>query len=157
MAAKRMMGFAAGLAVAGFALPLMAQQAPVPSQSSPVPPQTPGVNQPSTPIQPGVPPALKPPVIPRRVPAPGEPPGFVAPQGEPQPGSQVRPAQPVAPQGVPTPQAVPSPAGPQRRFAPSPASSGGMVSLNFNRADLIEIIHIIAQQLRLTYTIDPDV
>ena len=32
-----------------------------------------------------------------------------------------------------------------------------MVSLNFNRADLIEIIHIIAQQLRLTYTIDPEV
>jgi len=35
--------------------------------------------------------------------------------------------------------------------------SGGMVSLNFNRADLVEIIHIIAQQLRLTYTIDPEV
>jgi general secretion pathway protein D len=32
-----------------------------------------------------------------------------------------------------------------------------MVSLNFNRADLVEIIHIIAQQLRLTYTIDPKV
>jgi general secretion pathway protein D len=32
-----------------------------------------------------------------------------------------------------------------------------MVSLNFNRADLVEIIHIIAQQLRLTYTIDPEV
>jgi len=32
-----------------------------------------------------------------------------------------------------------------------------MVSLNFNRADLVEIIHIIAQQLKLTYTIDPEV
>jgi general secretion pathway protein D len=32
-----------------------------------------------------------------------------------------------------------------------------MVSLNFNRADLVEIIHIIAQHLGLTYTIDPDV
>jgi general secretion pathway protein D len=32
-----------------------------------------------------------------------------------------------------------------------------MVSLNFNRADLIEIIHILAQHLRLTYTIDPEV
>ena len=32
-----------------------------------------------------------------------------------------------------------------------------MVSLNFNRADLVEVIHIIAQQLHLTYTIDPDV
>ena len=35
--------------------------------------------------------------------------------------------------------------------------AGGMISLNFNRADLVEIIHIIAQQLRLTYTIDPEV
>lgn len=157
MAAKRMIGFAVGLAVAGFALPLVAQQAPVPSQSSPVPPQTPGVNQPSTPIQPGVPPALKPPVIPRRVPVPGEPPAVLAPQGEPQTGSQIQPGQPLAPQAFPAPQAAPAPAGPQRRFAPSPAPSGGMVSLNFNRADLIEIIHIIAQQLRLTYTIDPDV
>ena len=32
-----------------------------------------------------------------------------------------------------------------------------MVSLNFSRADLVEIIHIIAQHLRLTYTIDPEV
>jgi len=32
-----------------------------------------------------------------------------------------------------------------------------MVSLNFSRADLIEIVHIIAQHLRLTYTIDPEV
>ena len=42
----------------------------------------------------------------------------------------------------------------------SPASlscSRGMVSLNFNRADLVEIIHILAQHLRLTYTIDPEV
>ncbi|HMF47800.1 MAG TPA: secretin N-terminal domain-containing protein, partial [Candidatus Saccharimonadales bacterium] len=39
----------------------------------------------------------------------------------------------------------------------APPGAGGMVSLNFNRADLIEIIHIIAQQLRLTYTIDPEV
>lgn len=147
MAAKRMIGFATGLAVVGFVIPLMAQQAPAPSQSSPVPPQTPpGVKQPSTPIQPGVPPALKPPVIPRRVPVPGEPPAMLAPQGELQTGSEIQPGQPLAPQ-----------AGPQRRFAPSPAPSGGMVSLNFNRADLIEIIHIIAQQLRLTYTIDPDV
>lgn len=32
-----------------------------------------------------------------------------------------------------------------------------MVSLNFNRADLVEIVHILAQHLRLTYTIDPEV
>ena len=47
---------------------------------------------------------------------------------------------------------------PQRRLLPSPSVAGaGMVSLNFNRADLIEIVHIIAQHLRLTYTIDPEV
>ncbi len=40
---------------------------------------------------------------------------------------------------------------------PPTVASGGMVSLNFNRADLIEIIHILAQHLRLTYTIDPEV
>ena len=40
---------------------------------------------------------------------------------------------------------------------PPSVASGGMVSLNFNRADLIEIIHILAQHLRLTYTIDPEV
>jgi general secretion pathway protein D len=31
------------------------------------------------------------------------------------------------------------------------------VSLNFSRADLVEVIHILAQHLRLTYTIDPEV
>jgi len=47
---------------------------------------------------------------------------------------------------------------PQRRIAGAPSlPSGGMISLNFNRADLVEIIHIIAQQLGLTYTIDPEV
>jgi general secretion pathway protein D len=40
---------------------------------------------------------------------------------------------------------------------PPPSTAGGMVSLNFNRADLVEIIHILAQHLRLTYTIDPEV
>jgi general secretion pathway protein D len=62
---------------------------------------------------------------------------------------------PVPPaQGVP---AVPQP--PERRLLPPPSvpPTGGMVSLNFTRADLIEIIHIIAQHLRLTYTIDPEV
>ena len=153
MIVNRMIGFAAGLAVAGIVIPAMAQQVPAPSQLKPVAPEvTPGTNQPLPPSQPGVPPTAKPPVIPRRVPVPGEVPGVVAPQGEPQTGSQIQPGQPLPPQMVPAPQAVPA----QRRFAPS-APAGGLVSLNFNRADLIEIIHIIAQQLRLTYTIDPDV
>ncbi len=153
MAVKRLIGFAAGVMIAGFAFPLVAQQVPAPSQSTPVPSQTPpGVNQPSTPTQQGVPPAGKP-AIPRRVPAPGEAPGLADPQDEPQSGPQVQPGQPVVPQAVP----APSQPGAQRRFTPAPAQAGGMISLNFNRADLVEIIHIIAQQLRLTYTIDPDV
>ena len=67
--------------------------------------------------------------------------------------------QPASPQ----PQPVPGPAQPQavppdRTLLPPPsAPTGGMVSLNFNRADLVEIIHILAQHLRLTYTIDPEV
>jgi general secretion pathway protein D len=32
-----------------------------------------------------------------------------------------------------------------------------MVSLNFNRAELVEVVHVLAQHLKLTYTIDPEV
>src|SRR2546428_5725701 len=81
------------------------------------------------------------------------------------------PQGPQPPTGVPGPtpvpqgQITPSPAPPERTLLPPPSVStpppplptGGMVSLNFTRADLIEIIHIIAQHLRLTYTIDPEV
>ncbi len=56
-----------------------------------------------------------------------------------------------------TPQVAPPPTPPQRRQAPPIASGGDMVSLNFNRADLVEVIHVLAQHLRLTYTIDPEV
>jgi general secretion pathway protein D len=90
-------------------------------------------------------------VIPRRVPVPGQVTGSAAPQGEAQ---AQQPGAPAVPQEGP---AQPAPALPQRRFAAPPAPSGGMISLNFNRADLIEVVHIIAQQLRLTYTIDPNV
>jgi general secretion pathway protein D len=58
------------------------------------------------------------------------------------------------------PQGLPTPVAPERRLLPppaAPAAPGGMISLNFTRADLVEIIHIIAQHLRLTYTIDPEV
>ena len=103
---------------------------------------------------------------PRRRALPGGTPS-PTPQGAPNvPGAATpQPAAPGEPAAVqPTQPATPGPAVPQtgsprgRRFSPSPmVPSGGMVSLNFNRADLIEIIHIIAQHLRLTYTIDPDV
>jgi general secretion pathway protein D len=103
----------------------------------------------------------------QNVPAPGRPPqaqepgSATAPQPAPTQPSEAAP-QTETPVPPPTqgqaPQASPAPTPPQRRLLPSPTvPSGGMVSLNFNRADLIEIVHIIAQHLRLTYTIDPEV
>jgi type II secretory pathway component GspD/PulD (secretin) len=137
---------------------LHAQQTGVPPQPVQPPGQTaPAPAQPVTPSDQANPPAGRAPVIPRRVPAPVQPPGFLGPQAAPQNVPQLQP-QP-APSGddgaAPQPQgAPPTP----RRFSQSPSiPSGGMVSLNFNRADLVEIIHIIAQQLHLTYTIDPEV
>jgi hypothetical protein len=64
-----------------------------------------------------------------------------------------------SPQPGPPPQAQPAPrVPPERRLLPPPTAAGGgdLVSLNFSRADLVEVIHILAQHLRLTYTIDPD-
>jgi general secretion pathway protein D len=82
------------------------------------------------------------------------------PQAQPAPGA-VPPAQPPvapAPQGTAPAQPGAAPSRPERTLLPPPAvASGAMVSLNFNRADLVEIIHILAQHLRLTYTIDPEV
>ena len=45
---------------------------------------------------------------------------------------------------------------------PPPASAGDpdrgdMVTLNFDGVDLVEVIHVLAQHLRLNYTIDPEV
>ena len=150
MAGKCTIRMAAFVSVAGVVVPLAAQQVPVPTQPGPTPGQSvPGAPQPPDPN--------KPPVIPRRVPVPSQPPG-AAPQPSPQiaPQAQQAPAQ-SAPDAGET-QGSPTPPAPQRRFAPTQSiPSGGMISLNFNRADLVEIIHIIAQQLRLTYTIDPEV
>jgi general secretion pathway protein D len=68
----------------------------------------------------------------------------------------------VPPRAQPPAAAPPAPTTPaQRRLLPPPgqrpAGGGDMVSLNFNRADLIEVIHVLAQHLGITYTIDPDV
>jgi general secretion pathway protein D len=114
--------------------PAQGQQPPAP-RVVPAPPQTTPQAQPQSTPEAGS--------VPTQQPAPGP-----TPQGAPQPGT------PVPPAGqVPAPQAAP-----ERKLLPPPAvPSGGMVSLNFNRADLVEIIHIIAQHLRLTYTIDPEV
>src|ERR1044071_491540 len=89
------------------------------------------------------------------------------------PGQEGTPVPPVPPQLNPapvppvqqplqTPPVPPPPVAPAAPIPPaaarvSPPPSGGMVSLNFTRADLVEIIHILAQHLRLTYTIDPEV
>ena len=82
-------------------------------------------------------------------PLPQPPPGLVPPAQPPiAPGPRaITPGQPGG-----------APGRPERTLLPPPSvSPGGMVSLNFNRADLVEIIHILAQHLKLTYTIDPEV
>ena len=74
-----------------------------------------------------------------------------------QPTEQIQP--PALPKAeAPTvPQAAPVPRPPERRLLPAPVSSADMVSLNFNRAELVEVVHVLAQHLKLTYTIDPEV
>lgn len=58
-----------------------------------------------------------------------------------------------------TPQTAPAQKPPDGKANPPQkiSKAGNAVSLNFNRADLVEIIHVLAQHLKLTYTIDPDV
>ena len=148
MSDKRLTELVAAILVTLVVAPLFAQQVPNPN--------LPGSNVP-TPTAPTQPPATQQvptPVVPRRIVPPDQNPAQV----------QSQQAQPAVPEsGTPPSSAappvenMPTPSAPaQRRFSAAPAP-GGMISLNFNRADLIEIIHIIAQQLRLTYTIDPEV
>jgi len=133
--------FLISLQLAGFSLAIAAQEQPDPQRSAPAPVQpapVPGSSK-AEPAAPAPKPFPQPP-IPRQAPA------------------RPRPEAATGEQAGPAPGESPAPAPPQRRLLPSPSVSGaGMVSLNFNRADLIEIIHIIAQHLRLTYTIDPEV
>lgn len=154
MSDKRLTQLIAAMVATVVAAPLFAQQAPSPN--------LPSTNVP-TPTAPAQPPATQqaPTIVPRRIVPPEQPAAQVqGQQAAPQP-PQAAPARPDAgtPPQSPAPAAdnLPTPAAPaQRRFSAAPAP-GGMISLNFNRADLVEIIHIIAQQLRLTYTIDPEV
>jgi len=77
--------------------------------------------------------------------------------------SKEQPQQPApaqkSPATPPAPQATQPARPPERRLLPPPAvaRSADMVSLNFNRAELVEVIHVLAQHLKLTYTIDPEV
>ena len=153
MAELRLAGFAVWVSVLGIATPLTAQQVPPSAPPSAKTSQsTPGTSQPQPGAEPRTPPTPSAPVVPRRIPIPSQPPGQTAVQASPQAQSQAQPA----PESASPSQAAP--VAPQRRIAGAPSlPSGGMISLNFNRADLVEIIHIIAQQLGLTYTIDPEV
>ena len=133
-------------------LPLAAQQGPTQPPLTPVPVQPAPTEPNQVPPGQGQPPPSQ---LPRRAP--------IVPQRPPSSAQQV-PGTPGAsdesvPQGVPAPAPAPAPTPipPERRMLPPPSTAGGMVSLNFNRADLVEIIHILAQHLRLTYTIDPEV
>jgi general secretion pathway protein D len=133
-------------------LPLAAQQVPTQPPLTPVPVQ-PGPTEPNQ-----VPPGQAQPApsqIPRRAPIVPQRPSSSAQQVPGTPG----PSDGSVPQGVPAPATppAPTPIPPEQRMLPPPSTAGGMVSLNFNRADLVEIIHILAQHLRLTYTIDPEV
>ena len=85
--------------------------------------------------------------------------GQEAPAATPPQGQVQTPAAPPAREIPPTPQATPPARVPERRLLPAPtvARSADMVSLNFNRAELVEVIHVLAQHLKLTYTIDPEV
>lgn len=78
-----------------------------------------------------------------------------------QPGEAEKAEPPAAPQlqAPSAPQVTPPPRPPERRLLPPPAAARttDMVSLNFNRAELVEVVHVLAQHLKLTYTIDPDV
>ncbi|MCH8055694.1 MAG: type II secretion system secretin GspD, partial [Deltaproteobacteria bacterium] len=61
------------------------------------------------------------------------------------------------PSTSPQPQATPPSTAPGGRTVPQPTARANLVSLNFNRAELVEVIHVLAQHLKLTYTIDPKV
>jgi general secretion pathway protein D len=74
-----------------------------------------------------------------------------------EPSSEVQPPATPPAQIPPGVQPSPAPAPPERRMVPSRTPRGGMISLNFNRADLVEVIHILAQHLGINYTIDPEV
>ncbi len=73
-------------------------------------------------------------------------------------GPEEQPSAPPAPSPRQPPrQPRRQPAAPERRGGPAAPLKGDLVSLNFNRADLIEVVHVLAQHLKLTYTIDPEV
>ena len=158
---KRITGHTAFISLVALLVPACTQQTgPELVQPMPGATQTAAADE-------ATPPVTRPPVIPPRSPAPPEAPVApavppIAPQAQAQTPTGPTRHLPGPPSGFGAPEsATPAAPVPQPQAKPAPAvpsvPSGGMVSLNFNRADLVEIIHIIAQQLRLNYTIDPEV
>ena len=163
MSGKRLLGFTA-LIMAISGLSCTAEQTKVQREGVPtaarsvvvsddvlfVPVQaTPGQNQ-----EPRIPPRA--PVVPK-APTAAATPDHSQPQARPLPTTPPK-AAPANPEENEEAEGRAPSRRPQRKLSPSPTpSAAGMVSLNFNRADLVEIIHILAQHLKLTYTIDPEV
>jgi general secretion pathway protein D len=79
---------------------------------------------------------------------------IAAAEEEPQPEQEPSGAEPQE-----TPQAQEAPPAPSSAPTAPPqiVSGGDRVSLNFNHADLVEVVHVLAQHLMLNYTIDPNV
>jgi len=163
MSGKRLIGFMA-LLMASNGLSCATEQTAVQLQPIPSPAQSiPGQDQLAfLPVQ-AKPTQAQEPAIPRRPPVIRQGPRSAVTQGRQQAQANPLPtppanSAPVTPSEPGDPKSPATPAPLQNRPLPSPVpSGGGLVSLNFNRADLVEIIHILAQHLKLTYTIDPDV
>ena len=126
----------------------------IPSMGQPVsPPQTPGpkpeASQPSAvpPPQP-TPPVPTPPIrpIPRQISPGTAPTPLTSPAPQPSAPSMAQPATPISPA---TPPSAPSSQG-------MPPTRAGVV-LNFDNADIYEVIRVMGEILRMTYIVDPRV
>jgi general secretion pathway protein D len=159
MSAKRLTGSLTIFSIVGLAACTAAQQVPAPNQGESVPATqpAPSPNRPAASRNVPPPAGLQAPAQ-AQAPQPAPRQQILGQNQQPSTPGPVPPPAPASPAPVPQNGAGTAPQ-PERRLLPPPtvARGGGMVSLNFNRADLVEIIHIIAQQLGLNYTIDPDV
>ena len=93
-------------------------------------------------------PAEAPKMIPQEPPRPQPvgPPAVPSMPPSPSPPPMVAPAAPVATPPVPTPPG-----------APAPAGRGGRFVLNFDNADIYEVIRVMAEMMNMNYIVDPRV
>ena len=124
-----------------------------PTQSQTQPPAQPPAQQ--APPQPAPPPAQQAPPQPAPPPAqqappqPSPPPAQQAPPQPAPPPAQPAPPQPAQPPAQPAPpQPAPPPAAGQRR-------AGARISLHLENANLLQVIGIIAAELKMNYVVDP--